>query len=481
MDVKIAPAPLKEPTGTATQKSWNDARSCISCRQRKVRCDKKKPCSTCSRRRTECCFSEPTAIRKPRGKTLNVDLLSRLRRLEGIVRDFGAPICDNSSARDPDEVRIPNHPQEHSIDREALSSKEKTFCDGHGRLVEHNGRSRYISNETLARMGEEVAEMRDILDAPSDEEDFATQPTSQPSCSIESSSLLNHGFVLGNSAPLVDLKSFYPSKRQSIFLWGIYKSNVDPVIKIVHCPTAQQTLCNAANKHGPLGRAAETFMFAVHFAAALSLEPASCQNEFGCSKRLLVDRYRAATQQALAQAGFLCSSSLTVLQAFVIFISCLRNQDDTGIVSAFTSLAIHIARTLGLHRDGTNFGLSPYDTEMRRRLWWNLAFLETRTCEDHGTETALSEDSFDTQMPLNVNDDDMYPQMQQFPKPRLGQTEMTICIIKFELIKTFLQINALSPESSDGEATLIVKDNLIHECERRIEHGCLRYCDPTNP
>jgi hypothetical protein len=44
-----------------------------------------------------------------------------------------------------------------------------------------------------------------------------------------------------------------------------------------------------------------------------------------------------------------------------------------------TGLAIRIAHSLGLHRDGTNFDVSPFDTEMRRRCWWQICVLDVRT------------------------------------------------------------------------------------------------------
>ena len=31
---------------------------------------------------------------------------------------------------------------------------------------------------------------------------------------------------------------------------------------------------------------------------------------------------------------------------------------------------------MGLHRDGSKLGLKPYDTEMRRRCWWQIVVLD---------------------------------------------------------------------------------------------------------
>ena len=37
-----------------------------------------------------------------------------------------------------------------------------------------------------------------------------------------------------------------------------------------------------------------------------------------------------------------------------------------------TNLVVRI----GLHLDDADFGLTPFDTEMRRRLWWHVSFLD---------------------------------------------------------------------------------------------------------
>lgn len=47
--------------------------------------------------------------------------------------------------------------------------------------------------------------------------------------------------------------------------------------------------------------------------------------------------------------------------------------------------AVHrIAHGLGLHRDGTRFGLSPFETETRHRLWWSIYLLDLRASEYRG-------------------------------------------------------------------------------------------------
>lgn len=73
--------------------------SCITCRRRKVKCDRTNPCSNCAKNRVECHFPvtgrlprrrDPTAWKSPTEK--QAELLNRLRRLESLVTELAAQV-----------------------------------------------------------------------------------------------------------------------------------------------------------------------------------------------------------------------------------------------------------------------------------------------------------------------------------------------------------------------------------------------------
>lgn len=78
---------------------------------------------------------------------------------------------------------------------------------------------------------------------------------------------------------------------------------------------------------------------------------------------------------------------------------------------------------------------------MRRRLWYQIAILDIRASEDHGSEVTVSEDSYDTQLPLNINDDDIDPSTIEPPVPRLGNSEMVLSLVRFEINKTLRRLH----------------------------------------
>jgi hypothetical protein len=151
-----------------------------------------------------------------------------------------------------------------------------------------------------------------------------------------------------------------------------------------------------------------------------------------------------------------------------------------------TGLAIRVAQALGLHRDGAKFGLSPFDTEMRRRLWWQVCILDTRASEDHGSDPSLSDYNFDTEFPISCNDEDLDPNATEPPPRRPGVSEMTFCLIRYEITFLTRQLSYIPPGNSPcairaQELTLEDKEKLVRDASAHLEETYLKYCEDAGP
>jgi hypothetical protein len=209
------------------------------------------------------------------------------------------------------------------------------------------------------------------------------------------------------------------------------------------------------------------------------------RTNFASDKKFLLDRYSFATEQALARAGFLVSSDLTTLQAFVLYLTVVRCQDGSRVGWALTRSAIGIAQWLGLHRDGSSFGLQPFECEMRRRVWWQICVLDFRNSEMQGTEPSIMAGTFDTKFPLNINDSDICPQSTTAPEPRVGLTEMTLSLIAFELASTVMTLQRARLDKTTmtditGSATS-GKDTVIQEFCQHMQDTYVKYCTDSSP
>jgi hypothetical protein len=63
--------------------------SCIRCAERKVKCNRQKPCSACVRHNVDCVFHSPPAPRKKLKGVRRQDLIDRLRHCEALLQKQG--------------------------------------------------------------------------------------------------------------------------------------------------------------------------------------------------------------------------------------------------------------------------------------------------------------------------------------------------------------------------------------------------------
>jgi len=207
---------------------------------------------------------------------------------------------------------------------------------------------------------------------------------------------------------------------------------------------------------------------------------------FGSEKAVLVKQYRFALEQALAKANFINAPDITVAQAFLLFLILVRRHDDTRFAWTLTGLLIRISQALGLHRDGTNFpNLTPFQVEMRRRLFWAVCFLDLRSAEDQGTDLTLIDRTFDTQMPLNINDSDISPESKDFPKPREGPTDMTFSLIRYEVSVVARRLHTVASASApvcprDASTSLEEREELLSNVHKRVVEQYLNHRDCEN-
>jgi hypothetical protein len=159
-------------------------------------------------------------------------------------------------------------------------------------------------------------------------------------------------------------------------------------------------------------------------------------------------------EYALAKADFLNAPDLALVQAFAIFLFLVRRHDSPRFVWMMTGLVIRMAQALGLQRDGSNFDhFSPYEIEIRRRVWWAVCLLDLRASEDQGMELTITNGSFDTKLPLNINNADIDPQMENLPLECDGLTDTTLALVSYDLCDIMRRMMA-SPNPEDQRRLL---------------------------
>lgn len=342
--------------------------SCMTCRKRKVKCDKRMPCSNCVRARIPCVFpglnraprrrkNAPTATKdKAIADNGSEDVLSRINHLEDLIKKLSENKSSGAAgAGRHDDHIADSHPGQHDNgtsdgQRPALEERspsneiEREF----GRLVigQDGKKSRYGSSSLWAHLSQQVEDIKEILqESSSDEEDHYEEedveiqydPSTehgQPLSSTISQTThhrhhhhhhhRHHEFLFGYSSVAVDLRPLHPPPEQLLFYWEAYKDSVDPVVKVAHVPTTEKAIMKIIReKNGNfegVSRGFEALMFAIYLAVVTSFTADQCRERLKMDRSMLLDRYRFGAEQALAKADFLNTHELVVMQAFVTFL-----------------------------------------------------------------------------------------------------------------------------------------------------------------
>lgn len=90
---------------------------------------------------------------------------------------------------------------------------------------------------------------------------------------------------------------------------------------------------------------------------------------------------------------------------------------------------------MGYHRDGEQLDLDPFETEMRRRVWWQIVIQDSKYAMLSGLRQTMLPLRWDTEMPQNLNDADIIPGSTEPAQPRQGPTEMAFCLMFNEIYK----------------------------------------------
>ncbi|KAL4944362.1 hypothetical protein BDV06DRAFT_210363 [Aspergillus oleicola] len=407
--------------------------SCVRCNQRKVGCDKNLPCGRCLRAGAECV--RPQGKRAPR----------RFNR---------APISEIRSHLVELEREVEKLRSASSNDQQSGSGTNTTGTPK-GRLMVSGGRTWYVGDEASVVLADKIRELHEICDGSSDEVvEHSTNPMSVPFMGdLGSDPTTSSGSE----------RSQYLLWPRIQALWAVYRHNVDPMIALLHVPSIEVMIReNCANNVPLLESGQETLLLSICFAAVVSMTPSQYLSVLGEDQDFCIYQYRVAVEQALTEANLISTLDMSVLQAAALFLLCHRR--------------------CGLHRDGQQLGLTPFEIEMRRRLWWHVCFLDMLCSEDQGTDTQISPGMFDTKIPANLNCDYLTPQMADLPPPREGYTDVSLCILQAEMLPVLHWAgSSKSPNQDARDSSASEKENRLLALANCAEERFLQKFDLDIP
>lgn len=312
-------------------------------------------CTTCrkARPRLDCIYQSP-APRKRKRKPVD-DVHERLDRYETILRNHGLlPTDTPRSSADPS-------PPANNIRVGIPASADRNQELKTGRLLPtgRTGKTRYVESNMWKNLSDDELEPSSDDGEDDDHIDRGIHAMDPLSSSI-----------LGPLSPVGDLVHLHPTYEAACKLWTVYVEYIDPICKIVHVPTGRDMVQHAASDPSLVSKPTEALLFSIYHFAVRVLTEAECGEFFGQRRSTLLSTYHDAFRHSLVRASFLRTTDPQVLQAFTLFLLAVRGSYDPQTFWILTGVGVRMAQRIGLHRDGEDLGLNPFDVQIRRRLFW---------------------------------------------------------------------------------------------------------------
>jgi hypothetical protein len=152
-----------------------------------------------------------------------------------------------------------------------------------------------------------------------------------------------------------------------------------------------------------------------------------------------------STMQCLILGKYATASS-HALEAFILHgQSCMLSGTDPIDMWFEFGLAIRMAIRLGYHRDPCHLkGITPFEGEMRRRVWLNVFQVDALISFQMGFPSMIPTEFCDCEVPRNLEYSDLDPAMHALPssRPLSDETPMTYTIVKASVMSVFKKIVA---------------------------------------
>ncbi|KAL1968242.1 hypothetical protein VTN77DRAFT_2077 [Rasamsonia byssochlamydoides] len=448
--------------------------SCLPCRRLKVKCDRQQPCGHCiwSERAASCRYapfprntvdSKSPADRSPSEEQVKAPKAITPPVIQPKPRPFLLPKRPESLNGDS-EVQSPSvSDSTSSKDSDVSSRREENQSNFLNLNVAWKSKFRGATHWSNV-----LREVRSVLhDFDPSKPFFNGTYTAKDPCIVKllgttrsyfcsSVPSLNYPLGLGyqSHCPAKDeILTYVPDRTTTVSLIENYLQTIERTHPLLHVPTFWDELSRfwanpAAVDDGWLAQL--LVMLALGYEASEGDDQVSTSKD---TEEEVLHKFLRGAETCLKSTPFLFVPNLTTLRTLCMMVlakrttasSCLE-LDSCGPLMA---TVVRLAMSIGLHcdpRDDDN--ISPFEKEIRRRLWTTIVFMEIQMSISTGMPLLLRSSDFDTRPPENINDADLSPSIPQHLsiRPSMEYTDSTFQII---LARSFdIAIDAVSRANS---------------------------------
>ncbi|OAQ61988.1 fungal specific transcription factor domain-containing protein [Pochonia chlamydosporia 170] len=375
--------------------------SCTACQRRKSKCDRQQPCSACVKRNdvASCHFEKtPTS-----GSGNKKELQARLSKLEQMVKGFASDAPTNPAQS--------SHSGSYGISEEGDDHRSSDHTVLKGLNTADGVESSYHGATSWAALMSGIRDIQTLLaaDGSYDAEDEYVEEYS------EDPDLLLGGIP---SITIEEVIHSLPSRQDADRLITAYFNARFVALPYIHAHQFRRRYEAFWQNPQSLDFLWISILFSV-FAFGSSVVQTSSPTTLPTVASAKF--YLSKSAQCLIAGHYLRAKPYAV-EAVIIHAHCrnVHKVDSDSTLWSIYGIAVRLAQKRGYHRDPRAIALqlSPFEAEMRRRVWFVIQSSDVLFSFQHGMPSIIDDGLCDTLPPSNLTDEDFDEDSLALPAPR---------------------------------------------------------------
>ncbi|KAI8625422.1 hypothetical protein F5Y19DRAFT_449977 [Xylariaceae sp. FL1651] len=415
-------------------------KSCLECRRRKLKCDRLLPCTQCQKTQRSCRYAADGEVGSPSDA-------SDAETPDRALKRSRAPLSQDDSIRGSRAVPQANTAvlEDHSARLERLErvllEKSSPFTETssgsrshrpvaspqtmRGLTVKGGLRTRFFgpsSTRVLVNLFDEAKEFMFGQDDSSDiRQSFLLIHNIHKAIQMEHRKATSPiGVFVDSMTPIQKrMADVLPSRVVCDQLLQIYLSASESLYRVLHVPSfmAQYNQYWEGNQQPDyfLPQLLPILCIGYRF---LGIGTGQFQNNRDGIHMPTACALVKAWLDSLRGKQLVEFSSLQTEVLILMAHRVLNSQDQE--TWTHLGLIVRMAMTMGLHRDPSEFAhkISPFWAEQRRKLWITILELDVHLSIQCNLPSCVREGDFTCQPPSNLNDDELFSNMDELPPPK---------------------------------------------------------------
>ncbi|KAM5374702.1 hypothetical protein ACJZ2D_006346 [Fusarium nematophilum] len=412
-EIVVGGTDASEPPPKKARRGRYISRACISCQQRKIKCDAGDPCAQCIAKKRTCVssrrppeqqvqhYAETEAASSFTGSVdspVNLLVLARLAEVERQLQMMRAstpyPAVERGQRGPPRHVSADGQPKRPSAElQNTLETDGQTFA---GELsmtpaMEDEYEPLDRTNTTSSGM---------LLEYPSPGSSLH-HPTTRRVGSWLEGILAQHGVAADEQQWRCDLQTFLDEVHP--FYACLHPPKVWETFNDIWEYSALWSVTDAAGReHKRISLALVFFCLAVGRCSMSSNMP----DENGVySSGWSLYSVGMTLLQGRMETGGMTTKSLLMLQTLLVRVVYLFRLDANQQAARILALIVSMAHTIGMHRQATTDAIPAFHNQLYCRTWWAIYTLDRRIAIESGKPYLIRDCNVDTALPIDLSDE----------------------------------------------------------------------------